>query len=306
MTPKVAPPRWTPDEFDRDLAIAIGEFKRQRLEEDPAEYFEVFDRKRAAVETLLEATVDLSQIAEVACDIAADADLFEALRYLAAPPISADDIKVLADVNTLTASRLRADPKLAEKLVETVIQALDRRRFVWVAEDREPTEAEREAAAMASAALITTQRIATDRRSNEKRLQEEAVAACLESIEFVQVPTRNIETLRDAPQPGEFCRETIFGGRKADLVVSLHDGRVMAIECKASNSATNSVKRLNNDAAVKAKTWLRVFGEASTVPAAVLSGVFKRINLVDAQDDGLTIFWAHSLSALASFVKSAR
>ena len=43
----------------------------------------------------------------------------------------------------------------------------------------------------------------------------------------------------------------------------------MPIECKVSNSATNSIKRLNNDAAVKARIWRGEFGERQVVPSAV-------------------------------------
>src|SRR3546814_5622550 len=65
------------------------------------------------------------------------------------------------------------------------------------------------------------------------------------------------------------------------------DRRVMPIECKVSNSSTNSVKRLNNDAAVKAETWRNDFGQNQVVPTAVLGGVYKLHNLLDAQRRGL-------------------
>lgn len=82
----------------------------------------------------------------------------------------------------------------------------------------------------------------------------------------------------------------------------MYDGRLMPIECKVSNSSTNSIKRLNNDAAVKAETWIDEFGRLQVTPAAVLSGVYKVRNLEQAQERGLTIFWAHSLDALVEFV----
>lgn len=63
----------------------------------------------------------------------------------------------------------------------------------------------------------------------------------------------------------------------------------MAIECKVSNSSTNSVKRLNNDAAIKAETWRSAFGHLQVVPAAVLGGVYKIHNLEDAQERGLSL-----------------
>ena len=80
----------------------------------------------------------------------------------------------------------------------------------------------------------------------------------------------------------------------------------MPIECKVSNSATNSVKRLNNDAAAKAAAWILHFGRGQTVPCAVVSGVFKTNNLRQAQDAELTIFWSHDLEPLRDFILSTR
>ena len=97
-----------------------------------------------------------------------------------------------------------------------------------------------------------------------------------------------------------------MGSRKADLVVSLWDGRIMPIECKVSNSALNSVKRLNNDAAVKASVWLADFGTTNIVPVAVLSGVYALRSLEEAQERGLTLYWAHRLSDLVQWIESTR
>eukprot|EP00438_Fugacium_kawagutii_P024322 Skav204920 [mRNA] locus=C9183229:2297:2542:- [translate_table: standard] len=80
----------------------------------------------------------------------------------------------------------------------------------------------------------------------------------------------------------------------------------MPIECKVSNSSTNSVKRLNNDAAVKATSWKTDFGLRQVVPSAVLSGVYKLHNLLDAQERGLTIFWAHDLEPLTEWIASSK
>src|SRR5690606_23962035 len=134
-----------------------------------------------------------------------------------------------------------------------------------------------------SAALIASQRLQTDRRNEGKREQEFQVHDALKGVGFIEDPPRQIRVLRDAPPPGRFCQEAMLGGRKADVVIGLHDQRIMAIECKVSNSSTNSVKRLNNDAAAKAEQWRSDFGTVQIVPAAVLSGVYKLHNLLDAQ-----------------------
>lgn len=274
------------------------------MQEPLEQYLEAFDVYRAAVENLLETTVDLSQLTDSAVvEILTDRDLLHAVRYLAGPPISADDLKVLSEA-TLAPGRLKEDPEMARRVMETVLLGLDRNRFPWVAEDREPTPAEREAAAMASAALIASRRVMTDRANESKEVQEQAVKDRLAAAGLVEVPTRTIATLVTAPAPGEYCGESLFAGRKADIVIRLWDGRVMPTECKVSNSSTNSVKRLNNDAAVKAQSWIHDFGSIQTVPAAVLGGVYKRHNLEDAQDRGLTLFWAHDLNPLISFIEA--
>lgn len=95
-------------------------------------------------------------------------------------------------------------------------------------------------------------------------------------------------------------------GRKADVVLRLWDQRLMPIECKVSNSYLNSVKRLNNDAAVKAGAWKEDFGRRQVVPTAVLTGVYKLHNLMDAQDRGLTLFWAHDLKPLTEWLEQTK
>lgn len=300
---QVPPPRWTSEDFEVARLASITKFREERMHEPLEAYLETFDRYRGAVEDLLEATVDLTQLDEARVEVLTDPALLEALRYMAGPPISEDDLKTVAEAS-LAPSRLREDAAMARRVVETVLIGLDRRRFPWVVDGREPEPAEREAAALASAALMATQRLSTTRRSEGKTAQEEAVAEALRDADFEEVPTRKIETLSDAPGDGQFCRESMFGTRKADLVIGLLDGRKMPLECKVSNSSTNSVKRLNNDAAVKAVGWLREFGTAQTVPAAMLSGVFKRHNLEQAQDDGLTIFWAYKLDDFIEWIQS--
>ena len=121
-----------------------------------------------------------------------------------------------------------------------------------------------------------------------------------------EVPAAAINTIVKGPQALQFCAECQLGERKADVVVRLHDTRLMALECKVSNSSTNSVKRLNNDAAVKAEYWLKVFGTSQVVPAAVLSGVFKVMNLAQAQERGLALFWSHDLDKLGAFIDTTR
>ncbi|MGA9762394.1 MAG: XamI family restriction endonuclease [Gaiellaceae bacterium] len=303
----VDPLRWTEAQLDADRRTAIEAFRAERMQEPLEQYLEAFDDYRGAVEDLLEATVDLTQLGQVAVQVLTDPALLEAVRYLAGPPISADDLKTLADVRSLAAGRLRSDPEMARRVIDTVLLGLDRRRFPWVAENREPDEAERNAAALGSAALMASRRVMTYRANEAKTAQEQAVEDRLLAAKFEKIPTpRQVPSLAQAPDRGQFCRETTFGTRKADLLVGLWDDRKMPLECKVSNSSVNSIKRLNNDAAVKAVRWLEEFGTRSVVPAAVLSGVYHLPHLVGAQAASLTIIWSHNLDALADWIESTR
>ena len=297
----INPPRWTAEDLERERLRAIEIFREERLTEPVERYLQAFDDYAASVDRLMRESNDLRSLQDVAQDLLTDADLLEAIRYLAGPPVSADDLMELAETQ-LTASRLQDDEAAVQRVVETVLDMLDCRRFVWIAENREPTNDERSSAAMASAALMASQRVRTNRANTAKTDQEALVRSHLADAGLTEVATREIWTPSDAPSRGEFCGECSVVGRKADVVVGLHDGRVMPIECKVSNSSTNSVKRLNNDAAVKADVWIDKLGSHGVVPVAVVAGVFKTHNLVQAQDRGLTIFWAHDLAPLTAFV----
>jgi hypothetical protein len=307
--PDFLPPTvWSRGELDADRLRAIEAFRHERLEEPLEEYLEVFDQVQGTMETLLEGTVDLALLEDQALEILKDPDLTETFRYLAGPPISLDDLKTLVNTNSLAPKVLEGDPALVQRLVETIRTGLDRRRFPWVAEGREPDLAERQAAIIASAALIATQRTATSRRNTGKQAQEERVRQALADagLRQIEVLGRRVPTLASAPQPGEFCTEVTLGTRKADLIVGLWDRRVMPIECKVSNSSINSVKRLNNDAAAKAEAWRHDLGATQVIPVAVLSGVYKLHNLEDAQRRGLTLYWAHRLDDLIRWIDATR
>ncbi len=301
-------PKWTSKQFNEARLQAIELFRQQRMQEPLEDYLSHFSEARASMENLLELTVDFKELNERAGE--ALSTHLQAVRYLAGPPISNDDLKVVAgDADgdaSLAPSRLTTDAVLASRLVQTIFVGLDRERFPWVSEDREPTEAERASAVTATSALIAARKVLTARANESKEAQEQLVKDALSAAGFNEVPTRDISTLAHAPKLGEFCGESNFGTRKADIVIRLWDQRVMALECKVSNSSTNSVKRLNNDAAVKAKTWLEQFGTAQMVPAAMLAGVFKLHNLESAQQAGLTIWWSQDNDTMLNWIERTR
>ena len=300
------PPRWDERRLETDRQLAIEQFRDERMGESLGAYLENFGRYREAIERLLDATDDLAGLAAEASTVLADDDLLYASRYLTGPPASADDLRVLADVR-LTPSSIRSDPGGARRVVETILRGLDPQRFAWVRENREPSAEERRIAVVATAALIASQRVRTGRATDAPRRQETLVKSRLSAAGFIEDEPRPIPTVFAAPAVGRFTGECIVGAtRKADIVVRLWDDRLMPIECKVSNSQTNSIKRLTNDALVKAQVWIQDLGRNNVVPAAVLSGVFGLKHLAEAQERGLTLFWAHSLEELLAFVEATR
>jgi hypothetical protein len=299
------PPRWSDAELEHARLEAVDRFRRERLEEPLEEYLRCYDRFADAGSRLLQRTGDLTALLANAAELLVDEDLLIAFRYLAGPPMSEDDLKAVADVSSLAAGRLASDAGDIKRLVETVTAALDPRRFPWIGHGRAPTDAERTVAVSATAALVAAQRVATLRRNEGKARQEEQVRQALVDAGFTEVPRRDVDVLGKAPEPGQFCAEAKLGTRKGDFLVRLHDQRVMPIECKVSNSYLNSIKRLNNDAAAKAEAWRKDFGNTQVVPTAVLSGMYKLANLREAQERGLTIYWAHLLGELTAWVRRA-
>ena len=300
------PPQWSNERLEADRLRAIQEFRDERIGESLGVYAENFDRYRDAVENLLETTVDLTALAEQATIVLLDSDLLYAARYLAGPPISVDDLTILADAS-LSATNIKRDPVSAQRIIEIILLGLDRGRFPWLIENREATEDERRTAVIASAALIASQRALTSRANDSPARQQRLVRdELLKASRFAEDSPRTIPNLSVAPAIGHFCGESILGTRKADVVVRLWDGRVLAIECKVSNSQVNSIKRLTNDAAVKARIWREDFGVANIVPCAMLAGVFGLRHLEESQKRGLTLFWSHSMEEMMTFIEATK
>lgn len=293
-----SPPRWDDARLEKDRHQATAEFVHLRIEEGPAEYAEQFVALRPAVERLFRATDNLTSLPEAAF---AHPSSVEAARHLAAPPISADDLKTVLAVLVEEADDLTPH----EALVEVTLSALDPIRVPWLKDGRLPSSDEVKAAVDWTAGVWASERVRTSRRMAPSKRQEDAVAEALSAAGFTEVARPSAIHVLDALDRGCFCREVLVAGTKSDMPVRLRDGRLLAIECKVSNSYTNSVKRLIRETGGKSARWQAGFGQ-QVITAAVLAGVFKLRNLREAQDQHrITLFWEHDLRALANFVSSA-
>jgi hypothetical protein len=224
-----------------------------------------------------------------------------AFRYLSGVPISADDLRTM--VEDPLGKRVLPNAVRSE-IWQSVEIEFDPMRLPWITLGRDPTKAERTGAIYWTAGLMAMERRRTARRQRASSQQESCVRKLLQHCGFTAATPapKRIDLASHVPEH-TFCTETKVADAKCDVPARLGDGRLLAIECKSSNSAVNSIKRLNRETGGKANLWNSKFGDA-VIPAAVIAGVFSLTALREAQDSGIAIFWQHDLRPLIDFIKS--
>jgi hypothetical protein len=294
----ILPTKWNAEELEEAAKRSLSLFVRGRLAEGSGPYRRAFAGARGPVRELFEATRNLRDLGPEV--LRANPRLLEAARYLAGPPLSQDDLDTLAGGKA--SGRRVLTRETAGRVVEAIRAFLDPFRCPWLDRGGEPTPPEVRTAVDWTASLWAVEKCRTARRGESSALQEAAVSELLLGAGLAQAcGIRGFQSLDELPR-GHFTREVVLAGAKADFAVRLGDGRLLALECKVSNSALNSVKRLNRETAGKAEHWRTAYGQ-QVVTAAVLSGVFKVTNLIDAQESGVFIVWDHDLEPLVRFVR---
>jgi len=285
--------------LDADRLRATKLFVRERMEDGTRAYREAFDRTLPLVERLFTVSRDLADFGDDL--LHREPGVLHAARYLAAPPISADDLVTLVG----RSPGRRVDADLSRVLAGVLRASWDPVRFPWLCRRRSPTQQERDAAVNWTASIWAIEQLRTARRTQASRRQQGAVERLLLEAGFtLEASLRTVGSLDDLPR-GHFARECQIAGTKCDVPIRLRDGRLLALECKVSNSALNSVKRLLRETGGKARQWAAAYGE-QIVTGAVLAGVFKLHNLVDAQETyKVSIFWEHDLTPLVDFLSAA-
>jgi len=154
-------------------------------------------------------------------------------------------------------------------------------------------------------ALHAAQTMATERRGYGK-LVEKRLETRLIDLGFTKAKGPNkakISAPMHYPKYPQFYGECTVHGRKVDLFIALPDGRMIALEAKDSSSGLNSVKRILNDTAAKARHFTNAAGK-NIVSVALLSGVFKIESLRQAQQADLYLVLSHDLDRFIDWVKS--
>lgn len=303
------PRRYTREELESAAFLASDHFKRMREEAESsvaAYYNSVFDHTYSELEQILSSTNQLRNLEDMAAQLFGDGYL-DTLRYMERPTLSSDDFKKLSETNTSASSKL-SQPENAALAMEYLLRNLNTRLFPWFDSGESPTDSDLHAAKHAVAALVADQKTKTMLRNRQSQTQESAVReALIADAGFTEVEAHDFRMLAQGPEPGQvFHKETSIDGVKADVVFGLYDGRVMALECKVSNTAVNSYKRLIHETTDKIVKWNNMFGSNGIVGGCVLQGVFTVDNLVSAQQAGVSIFWSANLRELTDYALSTK
>lgn len=293
------PTKWSAEDLQRERQAAEARFVVERQGEGPNAFYQSWDAAGPRVREALDITNDLRDIRGE--PLVRDVRLWHTLRYFCAPPVSEEDLW------TIVGRKFKnVPPAVADKTALAFESLLDSRRFPWLAERRRPSRAERETAILVTTVLMAHESLKTSRRGQSSRKQEDDVSTVLRDAGLTPNEERTPILRLDQLPRGQFSRERKVDGAKCDVPIRLHDGRLLALECKVSNGPKNSWKRLHREVGGKSERWRQEFG-TQVVTGAVLAGVFDLSCLRAAQDEqNVYLFWQHNLSPLTEFVESAR
>ncbi len=305
-TPRI----WTEDELAEQARISLNEFVDRRLAEPEGLYKTHVRARRKALIRLFQTLGPIDPNdpdPNTVRTVLLDDELFSALRYVAGPPVSADDLDVIVTRSTksIGRTRIKKDDVLTRDILNLICKLSDPYRFPWLQAKRSPKLSEVRRAISATTTLHATQTLQTERRGYGRKVEKRLQTRLTElGFSLGQKPPRGaVDDPIHYPTYPEFYDECTLHGRKIDLLVALPNKRIVAIESKDSSSTLNSIKRVLNDTAAKAKHFADAGGK-NIIPVALLSGVFAAADLKVAQDAGLYLVWAHDLDGFVEWVKS--
>lgn len=227
-------------------------------------------------------------------------------RQLMAPPISQDQFSLLCPPwrkNTeKTGAGLRRDE--ADYVAAVWNERRSRALTSWLDIDRRPFSREIRRLVWTIGPLIASQQAQTLQRNRAAAVQETTVTALLRSRGWHQKPSSLLDTRAALPQR-HFMHKTRFATatttpQEVDIAMGLGGTVVLAMECKVSNDATNSVKRIN-DVLKKSAAWKKHWG-SFVKTAALLQGVIAAKDVYRLIDEGVEVFWSHNIEELMDWL----
>lgn len=232
---QITPPLWNEETLARHAQSALDDFVARRLQEASDRYIEILGESRKAFSNLVRrlGSIDSSNPEPgFVRTIVARRDLRRALRYVAGPPVSEDDLGVLVThkVKRLSNKDLKQNDALSAEVLKLICRLADAGRFPWLQDRRRPRVHELKQAIRATAVLLASQTMQTERRAYGRAV-ERALRERLQAGGYAKVAAPNkgrITAPVHMPPALTFYGECSVHGRRTDLLIGLPDGRAIA------------------------------------------------------------------------------
>ena len=260
---------------------------------------------RARVISALKASNDLRDFQAALAEDAAHMLIF---RHLLAPPKSQDQFRLLCGSWSKVSEKSGRpqSPEEIEAISGVLHQWMDRNIAPWLFDGSSPSDGDREILIERVVSFIAPKLTETQRRNRLSAEQEDSVVKLLVGLGWTKLQSATIDT-RAAVPPKHFMNKTRFAtatttAQEVDIACGFNGSYVAAMECKVTNDATNSVKRIN-DILKKSAAWKSHWG-SFVETAALLQGVINPEDVQRLTDDGVRVFWSHDLGAFGEWVQS--
>jgi hypothetical protein len=233
-------------------------------------------------------------------------------RHLMAPPMSQDQFSLICPSwrkgteKPPEVGARRAGMTVSEAASVAAVFHSRRYRAItpWIQAHRNPRLQELRRLLWSVAPTIASQSVGTVARSRAAAKQEGSVLELLDSKGWTRRLGSILDTRAELPLRHYMYKvrypTTTSTAQEVDIAMGLYGTYVLAMECKVTNDATNSVKRMN-DVAKKAAAWKLKWGEFVKT-AALLQGVIAAKDVERLLDEGIHVFWSHNLGALSDWL----
>lgn len=230
------------------------------------------------------------------------------LRHIFAPPISQDQLKLIAPLFPKQSEKKGS--KLAKAAAQQFADAFaDRRgRFLtpWLDTNHSPTRRQTKRLIDTVTPMIGSQIFNTVRRNRLSDEQERAIEVLLAAKGWTKAPSMVVRSPADIVSSHYMrktkCQSSATATKEVDIACGLTPTLILAMECKVSNDGTNSVKRVS-DVMDKVKAWKDNWGNFIQT-AALLQGVILYKDVARMLTSDVQVFWSHDLQPLSDWLDS--
>ncbi|MBY6203538.1 XamI family restriction endonuclease [Halomonas denitrificans] len=264
-----------------------------------------YSAKRAERRQISEALRLSNGLLSIPLALETDGRTMRVFRHLCAPPISQDQFLLLCPTWSKASEKsgVGLQPDVAKAAESVLIRILDKSLCPWVEPGIDPSWSQLKRLQEVVCALMASQSVATERRKALASEQEQLVIEALMELGWSQIPSKKIESRGDVDAK-KFMHKTRFATKtrpkEVDVACGLGNTKMLALECKVTNDATNSVKRIN-DVLTKATSWREHWG-SFVVTGAFLQGVISEKDVERLVEADVVVFWSHRLQEFRDWV----